>query len=514
MIKSKQRPTMRSAVRLIAVVCAIACGWVQATTFTVKNTNDSGVDSLRQAIIDANAAGGTNIIEFAIPGGGVHTINLMSQLPGITGTLTINGQTQPGWQANTNLPDMGGLNAVLPIEVVGSGGTYGFFLANANTTLAVRALSIHGFIAAIAGDFNLEGTGALIVYGNYLCSSVDGSAVAAGPATGTGVKAGKTSSFIGGEQALQRNLISGCSGSGIDVGGPAIIKGNLVGTNAAGVAAIGPTSNTSGGMVVATEAHNIKIGGSTAAARNVISGNYGNGITIGGYPGQADQYTGLEIKGNYIGTDWSGTQRVPNGASAYTQFNAGIYFAHNLGTDARAAIIGGFLPGEANLIAYNNGAGIGMYGNAVPNSFATRGNAIFGNHGLKRANIDIGADGPTPNDAGDADGGANNGQNFPEILAASQIGNQLSVTYRIDSTTANSLYPLSVHFYVNADGGTGLYLASDVYPASSAQLSRSVTLTVPDNVSAIPLVAIATDAGFHSSEISPPFDVIFAYPFE
>lgn len=509
----------RNVVRARLPACALAgvfaCVPVGATVFTVKNTNDSGTDSLRQAITDANTAGGTNIVEFAIPGGGVHTITLLSQLPGVSGTLTINGQSQPGTLVNTHTPDMGGLNAVLQVELVGNGGIYGLWLANANATLAVRGLAMHGFLAAIAGDFNAEGSGALIVYGNYLCSSVDGSGPAAGPATGTGVKSGKTSAFIGGEQALQRNLVSGCSNIGIDLGGPSVVQGNLVGTDASGTQALSSLGNATGGVYIATEAHNIHIGGTTAAARNVISGNRGSGIFVGGYPGQTFQYGGLEIKGNYVGTDWSGTQRLPNGATPYTPYNAGIYFAHSIGSDARAAIIGGFNPGEANLIAYNNGPGIGVYsGSVVPNSFATRGNAIFGNHGVGRTNIDIGASGPTPNDADDADGGANYGQNFPEILAASQAGNQLSVTYRVDSAPTNAAYPLSVHFYANARGGTGRYLAGDVYPEASAQQPRSVTLTIPDNVAAIPLVAIATDAGFHSSEISPAFDVIFADEFE
>jgi hypothetical protein len=500
------------------VVSALLSAHATGATFTVTSIGDGAGTcpsasncTLRQAITDANAAGGTNIIDFAIPGGGVHTITLASQLPGITGTLTINGHTQPGAQYNTNAPDVGGLNAVPQIELVGTGGIYGLWIANANVTLAVRDLAMHGFLAAIAGDPNFEGTGLLIVYGNYLCSSVDGSGPAAGPNTGTGVISGKTAAFIGGDQPLQRNLISGCSGNGVSAAGQSVVRGNLIGTDASGTQAL---PNGQNGVYIATEGHNTHIGGSTAAERNVISGNLGNGINFGGYAGQADQYTGLEIKGNYIGTDWSGTQRLPNGSNP--QYNAGIYFAAiGSGSDSRAAIIGGFNAGEPNLIAYNNGAGIGVFdGGTLAYSFATRGNAIFGNHGVKRANIDIGAFGPTPNDVDDADGGANYGQNFPEIIAANQVGDQLSVTYRVDSAPANAAYPLSVDFYANAHGGTGLYLAGDVYPQVSAQLQRSVTLTVPGGAAAIPLVAIATDAGFHSSEISPAFDVIFADDFE
>jgi hypothetical protein len=51
-----------------------------AGTFTVTNTNDTGAGSLRQAILDANAAAGADTIVFAIPGSGVHTIAPASAL--------------------------------------------------------------------------------------------------------------------------------------------------------------------------------------------------------------------------------------------------------------------------------------------------------------------------------------------------------------------------------------------------------------------------------------------------
>src|SRR6185295_18755785 len=44
-------------------------------TFTVTSTNDAGAGSLRQAIIDANAAAGTDLIDFSI-GAGAQTITL------------------------------------------------------------------------------------------------------------------------------------------------------------------------------------------------------------------------------------------------------------------------------------------------------------------------------------------------------------------------------------------------------------------------------------------------------
>src|SRR5689334_1767630 len=45
------------------------------STFAVTNTSDDGPGSLRQAILDSNAATGqTNTIDFTIPGEGVQTI--------------------------------------------------------------------------------------------------------------------------------------------------------------------------------------------------------------------------------------------------------------------------------------------------------------------------------------------------------------------------------------------------------------------------------------------------------
>ena len=58
----------------------------------VTNTADSGPGSLRQAILDSNAAtGATNTIDFDIPGPGVQTIAPLSPLPAITNPVLIDG---------------------------------------------------------------------------------------------------------------------------------------------------------------------------------------------------------------------------------------------------------------------------------------------------------------------------------------------------------------------------------------------------------------------------------------
>jgi len=59
------------------------------TTYTVSNTSDAGAGSLRQAILDAEANAGGDIIDFAVADGS--TISLSSALPTITEDLDING---------------------------------------------------------------------------------------------------------------------------------------------------------------------------------------------------------------------------------------------------------------------------------------------------------------------------------------------------------------------------------------------------------------------------------------
>ena len=79
--------------------------------FLVTTTADSGPGSLRQAILDSNAAtGGTNTINFAIPGQGVQMIAPDSSLPAITEAVLIDGTTQPGY-AGTPLIGLSGSQA-------------------------------------------------------------------------------------------------------------------------------------------------------------------------------------------------------------------------------------------------------------------------------------------------------------------------------------------------------------------------------------------------------------------
>jgi len=69
---------------------------------TVTTTADTGVGSLRQAIIEADGGVCASPITFAI-GTGAQTINVVASLPPLTLTtgagITIDGTTQPGYVA-------------------------------------------------------------------------------------------------------------------------------------------------------------------------------------------------------------------------------------------------------------------------------------------------------------------------------------------------------------------------------------------------------------------------------
>lgn len=499
---------------MVALALMFGNGLADAATFTVTTTADDGAGSLRQAILAANAAGGADTITFALAGSGPHVITLASQLPGISGVLAIDGFSQPGSVPNTRTTAQGGLDAQLAIEIVGSGGP-GFWLQASAANLTVQGLALRQFSDAVAGWNGGADGSQLQVYGNYIGTRIDGSALAGNGNSGCGVRAGFSSARIGGTQPWQRNLLSGNGGAGVYAIGPVVMEGNLVGTDASGTTAIpnGGASNWAG--ILLGSRRQVRIGGADPAARNVVSGNRTWGIALWASFGAGGAVSDVAIKGNFIGVDASGLLPLPNGFAdpASAAFGGGIQ-VENASNPADALPIGGFDPGEANLIAWNHGAGIAASGNRPGEVFDQRGNLIHHNRGIGAANVDIGAPGPTPNDPGDADGGANGTQNWPQVVAASLAGNQLTIRYRVDTDPAQATWPLRIDFHANRRGGGAGWLGTDSYPLASAGQEQTITLLVPPGVRALPFVATATDAAGRSSEFSPAYDVLFEDDFD
>ena len=328
----------------ISTIIALLVGSVlsgYAATYTVTNTNDSGAGSLRQAIINANASAGADIINFNIPGGGTFTISPTSALPTISDGVTIDALTQPGASAGSPKIVLNGQSAGANVN--------GLTVGTGADNSVIKGLVIYGFTG---NGVSIASNNSSVV-SSFIGIHESGGYGVPNSLAGVSITAG-TNNTIGGSTAADRNVISGNRGAGIDISGTAtgnIIKGNYIGTNPSGSS---PVSNSLSGIQVST-ANNI-IGGSAAGEGNLISGNTLSGVSISG-----STATGNVLKGNYIGTDASGSYGVPNG-------NDGVTIASANNT------IGGSAAGERNVISGNRGSGVSISGSAAT------GNILKGNY--------------------------------------------------------------------------------------------------------------------------------------
>jgi hypothetical protein len=501
--------------------CAFAlllCIPAAATTYTVTNTDDDGPGTLRQAIVDAYDHIGPDTIAFAIPGPGVHTIAPTSELPPISETVFIDGYSQPGSQVNTNLPEVGGLNGVLTIELSGAnvpGSQARGLRLDTGVGLHLRGLIVNRFASAIdLGGNSDEPIEDVLIEGCYLGTNASGTVAFANQRNGVidGNRSGGRVT-IGGTTAAARNLISGFSASSNAWAviltptpeGP-VIQGNLIGTNAAGILAL-PNAN---GIAVESSngvqtGYGTRIGGDTPAARNLISGNTRDALRIGCASSNSVLCgDDTRVQGNYIGSTIAGDVPLPNGRH-------GIYFFTPQATMTHLHV-GGDTPDSENLIAWNGGAGV-IFSNDSKGIVEISRNRIFGNIGL---GIDLPnpAPGRTPNDTEDDDGLlVNRLQNFPVIAAAHQLGNQLTVYYTVPTATNYATYPLTIRWHDALDGP---WLAQDTYDAIDAEMQKQFVVTLPAGVQLSSLMATATDAAGNTSELSDVFllDHIFTDGFD
>ena len=253
-----------------------------ATTFTVTTTADSGIGSLRQAILDANASVGTvDRIHFGIPGTGVHTISPASFLPAISDPVVIDGTTQPG-TAGTPLIELDGTNA--------GPQTSGLFITAGGTT--IRGLTINRF--GTGGTVNSSGGAGIILQGGGN-NVIEGNVIGMDPATSLepgnrtdGVFVDNSpNNRIGGTGFLSRNVISGNGRFGITLSGAGttgtLVQGNFIGLDSNGEDAEGPQGNG----VVISGANGTTIGGTASAAANWIAFNGLNGIEVASGSGNA-----------------------------------------------------------------------------------------------------------------------------------------------------------------------------------------------------------------------------------
>ena len=182
------------------------------------------------------------------------------------------------------------------------------------------------------------------VEGNFIGTDASGRADVGNADTGVGILAASRN-FIGGTNALARNIISGNDKSGVSIDSNSVanvVSGNFIGLDATGTNAL---PNSFSGVSVLAGASNV-IGGARAGAGNVISGNTQNGVILAGG-------TGTAVLGNLIGTDVSG--RLGRG---------------NVLSGVRIECAGNSIGGESarNVISGNANSGVFIFGVAASNN--------------------------------------------------------------------------------------------------------------------------------------------------
>jgi CSLREA domain-containing protein len=243
--------------------------------FAVTNTADSGAGSLRQAILDANANPGGDTISFNIPGAGVHTITPTTPLPPVTGTVVIDGYTQPG--SATNFIGSGN-NAVLLVELDGSSagaGAHGLEMRGDTSTVAglvINRFSGSGLLLTASAEQTVRGC--------YIGTNSAGTAALGNGAHGIAIL-DSGSNTIGGTTSSESNLIAGNGGDGIHIeesaGGDAdstVMQGNRIGQGSGGEA----LPNAGNGVYVAGDSN--VVGGAGDGESNFIANSGSDGVQI------------------------------------------------------------------------------------------------------------------------------------------------------------------------------------------------------------------------------------------
>ncbi len=253
------------------------------STFTVTTVADNGPGTLRQAIYEVDSAGGTNTINFDIPGSGPQVIMPTSALPPITSPVTIDGYTQPGSSPNTSAS---GDNAVPSIVIDGAG------ISSISQSLGLQVQGNDSTVEGLVIE-NFGGIGVVLSGANDV---LQGDFIGTGPTGMTaqpnslGIGVIGSGDVIGGTTPAARDVVSGNDiGIGIaslSIGGASlltaeagsVVQGDLIGTDVTGAGNLG---NSVIGVVLAGSG-NI-VGGTASGQANTIAfnGQVGSALNIG-----------------------------------------------------------------------------------------------------------------------------------------------------------------------------------------------------------------------------------------
>ncbi|MGD2175184.1 MAG: right-handed parallel beta-helix repeat-containing protein, partial [Candidatus Brocadiaceae bacterium] len=155
----------------------------------------------------------------------------------------------------------------------------------------------------------------------------------------------------------------------------------------------------------------------------------------------------------------------------------------------------------ANTVAWNEGDGLRIISDS---RWRLSRNSIYANSGL---GVELEEDGPTPNDEGDADEGANDLQNYPVLSAASSDGASTKIAGTLNSTPNAGF---TIEFFANEEVDPSGYGEGQRYVGSTtvttdADGEAAFEVILPVAVEEPDLItATATSAEGHTSEFSRP----------
>jgi hypothetical protein len=444
-------------------------------TFVVNSTSNVNDGcavngcTFTEAVTAANASLGADRIEFNLSAPGAIDVGVAA----INSDITIDGRTQPGYVATTNLQGL-------------PNGTMGVELRLVNSSLVISGRTeIYGVAISGPNFLDIRPQGETKIQGCFLGADRLGNFpnLSSAVMLQTNFTPSSTNFLIGGSLAAERNLIASASLSNFTGRSNARVIGNWIGKGTNNVLA--------------------NLGFSIAANKIVLRNNdfFGlatlNGIDSSGLPSD------VVIQGN----NFSG----PSGLA--------LLFLPS-------ATIGGPLASQANrffnLTTLPNSAfresAITLNGSNAD----LRGNLMGGNPGravlvsdkkLNTGNVTLleSSDDPFDADTRFQSGRNQRFQNAPEIISVARTATDVTLSYRVHSLPGYSSYPLSIEFFQASDDEGKAIIGRDSYLESEALSVKSITLPIPVGVSFAAndvVLATATDADGHSSSFNRyPMDV-------
>ncbi len=299
MRRARQRKTLREQRRRALLLGATGAALISpaaadAAVFTVSNLNDSGANSLRAAVIGANAVPGDDEIKF-VAGGDAGVIRLTTgELP-ITGTdgLTITGPGRGQLSISGDADDSNTGNA-------GDSRVFNISGGNSGTAVAISGLTITEGYSTNSGGAILLGSGDL---------SLTDAAVTQSSTTDT--DGGGGIDATGGALTLTRSLVTGNTATAGEGGG--VVSDEYVTVDHGTVSG---NSAGSGGGVAVVGGGNLKVLDST------VDGNHATSMSGSG-GGLLAEAAGLRVERSTI-TNNTGASGA--GVLAYTaKYGSGVY---------------------------------------------------------------------------------------------------------------------------------------------------------------------------------------------